>query len=211
MAIDVMEEQIEKTDTALTHQEDMIGLVDNSEKDSPSNGQPDLAMLEKISVIRTRIQATFGQVVLALTAVPRYQHQSVGDLTHLVLEPLIRDRVAIAASKPKDEHAPQGPLAGIAIWASVSDVVDAKIQDQVKAGVFPVRLKPEDWTSGDRVWLLDVIAPTQQLATAVLKNFRQVAKKDQIRMHPLVARMIDRDLLKSMGVKADSSESKAEK
>ncbi len=210
MANDVMEEQIEKTDSASTHQEDMIGPVEGNEKDSTLNSRPDPAMLEKISVIRTRLQATFGQVVLALTAVPRYQHQSVGDLAHLVLEPLIRDRVAIATSKPKEEHVPQGPLAGIAIWASVSEEVDTKIQDQIKAGVFPIRLKPEDWSSGDTVWLLDVIAPTKQLATAVLKNFRQVAKKDQIRMHPLVASMVDRELLETMGAKSASGIIKAE-
>jgi hemolysin-activating ACP:hemolysin acyltransferase len=174
------------------------------------NGQLAPEMLETISTIRTRIHSIFGQVVLALTAVPRYRHQSVADLTHLVLEPLIRDRVAIASAKPKDERMPPGALVGIAIWASVSDEVDAKIQDQIKAGVFPIRLKPEDWTSGDTTWLLDVIAPTQQLATAVLKNFRQVAKTDQIRIHPLVARMVDPDLLKQKEAEQPGAEIKSE-
>ena len=210
MAIDVIEEQTyQATPTPMRH----VGTtppVEISREDKATTGQPDPAMLEKINVIRTRLQATFGQVVLALTAVPRYQHQSVGDLSHLVLEPLIRDRVAIATSKPKDEPAPQGPLAGIAIWASVSDEVDVKIQDQIKAGVFPIRLQPEDWSSGDTVWLLDVIAPTKNLATALLTNFRQVAKKDQIRMHPLVARMVDPVLMKTMSTEHTGAQGKSE-
>jgi cytolysin-activating lysine-acyltransferase len=70
----------------------------------------------------------------------------------------------------------RGRLAGIAIWASVSEEVDAKIREQIKAGVFPVRLKPEDWTSGKINWLLDVIAPSTKLATSVLANFKQVIK-----------------------------------
>ncbi len=37
---------------------------------------------------------------------------------------------------------------------------------------YPIRLKPEDWTGGETAWLLDVIAPSQRVATAVLKNFR---------------------------------------
>ena len=35
-----------------------------------------------------------------------------------------------------------------------------------------VRLKAEDWTSGETYWLLDVIAPSQKVATAVLANFK---------------------------------------
>ncbi len=70
-------------------------------------------------------------------------------------------------------------------------------------------MKPEDWTSGETVWLLDVIAPTQQLATAVLKNFRQVAKKDQIRMHPLVARLVDPELLKEIGTEPTGVQEKS--
>lgn len=34
-------------------------------------------------------------------------------------------------------------FAGIAIWASVSHAVEAKITEQVKAGIFPVRLSSE--------------------------------------------------------------------
>jgi len=159
----------------------------------------DPEMVKKIGDIRTRIHSTFGQVVLAMTAVPRYRHQTVSDLTHLVLEPLIRDRVAIAAPKPKNQGDPPGALAGIAIWASVSEEVDRKIREQVKSGSFPIRLKADDWTSGDIVWLLDVVAPSQKLSTSVLANFRQVVKEGQVRIHPIVAKMVDSDLLKKMG------------
>ena len=178
-------------------------------KETNKNVSMNPEMLEKISAIRTRVQATFGQVVLAMTAVPRYRHQSVADLTSLVLEPLIRDRIAIASPKSKEESTPQGPLAGIALWATVSEEVNTKIQEQIKAGVFPIRLKPEDFTSGEITWLLDLIAPTQKLATSVLANFRQVAKTPQVRIHPLVARMVDPELLKKMGAKSDSDESQS--
>ena len=36
------------------------------------------------------------------------------------------------------------------IWASVSDDVDAKIREQIQARTFTVRLKADDWASGDR-------------------------------------------------------------
>lgn len=59
-------------------------------------------------------------------------------------EPLIRDRIAIAYP-PKDDDKPLSDMAGMAIWASVSEGVDAKIREQIKAGVFPVRLNADDW------------------------------------------------------------------
>ena len=39
---------------------------------------------------------------------------------------------------------------------------------------------------GETYWLLDVIAPSQKVATAVLANFKQVVKDKPIRIHPLV-------------------------
>ena len=53
----------------------------------------------------------------------------------------------------------------------MSDEVDAKIREQIKAGAFPAPLKAEDWDCGDIARLLDVIAPTKEHATAVVKNF----------------------------------------
>lgn len=158
----------------------------------------DPAVLDKIKGIRARVHETFGKVALAMMAVPRYRHLSIADLQQLVLEPLIRDRLAIA--QPAKEDGPQlEALAGIAIWASVSAEVDAKIREQIKAGIFPVRLKPEEWTSGDINWLIDVIAPTPKLATAVIANFKQVIKQGDLRIHPLVTKLVDPEALKKMG------------
>jgi cytolysin-activating lysine-acyltransferase len=166
---------------------------------APEN-QPaiDPAVLDKIKDIRARVHETFGKVALAMMAVPRYRHLSIADLQQLVLEPLIRDRIAIA--QPAKEDGPQlEALAGIAIWASVSAEVDAKIREQIKASIFPVRLKPDEWTSGDINWLIDVIAPSPKLATAVIANFKQVIKQGDLRIHPLVTRLVDAEALKKMG------------
>ena len=165
-------------------------------------------LMYKISEIRSKVNETFGQVALAMMAIPRYRHQSVGDLNHILLEPLIRDRVAIASAE-KGNDPTKAPLAGVAIWASVSDEVDTKIREQIKAGTFPIRLKGEEWNSGSNNWLLDIIAPNQQLTTAVIANFGQVVKQGDgedgqqgngdIKVHPLITRLVDPEVLKKMG------------
>ena len=145
--------------------------------------------------------------MLGLMNLPRYRHQALGDLMHVVLDPLMRDRVAIAHVR-HDSH-PEGDeqtVAGIAIWETVPEVViaavDAKIAEQIKAGVFPVRLASEDWTSGDVVWLLDVIAADRSQATRVLANFRQLSGERPVKIHPIVARSVDPALLEKMRVRA---------
>lgn len=155
----------------------------------------DSEIMERVGKLRSHLRETFGQVVMAMMGLPRYRYQSVMDLNHIVLEPLIRDRIAIAHT-PKDETA--NDVAGIALWASVSEEVDAKIVEQIKAGVFPIRLKAEDWTSGDINWLLDVLATDRETTGKVLGNFKQVVKEGELKVHPLISRLVDKAMLDKM-------------
>jgi cytolysin-activating lysine-acyltransferase len=167
------------------------------EASAPSTGiDPEIAA--KISAVRTHIRESFGKAVMALMMLPRYRNQTLADLQHLVLEPLMRDRVAIAY--PGGEKAgPLADMAGLAIWASVSEEADARIREQIQAGTFPVRLKAEDWNSGDINWLLDVVAPDQRTTTNVIANFKQVVKEGNLRLHPIITRLVDTETLAKMG------------
>jgi cytolysin-activating lysine-acyltransferase len=156
----------------------------------------------KIAEIREKIHLSVGQIVLLMANSPRYRSQTLADLSHLVLEPLLRDRIAIATVRTKDIETSTSAetLAGVAIWASVSDVVDAKIREQIGGGSFPIRLGTDDWVSGDRLWLLDVVAADKKLATAVLANFSQVAGDRPVSIHPIVGRSVDAALLETLRV-----------
>ena len=158
----------------------------------------DPALLAQITAFKTKLQASIGEVVLAMLNLPRYRNQSLADVMHLVVEPMTRERIAIAkvGGEGKLEE-----TAGIAIWASVSDEVDAKIREQIQARVFPIRLKSEDWASGETTWLLDVIAPSQKVATSVLANFKQVVKDKPVRIHPIVSQLVDPAVLEKMKVR----------
>ncbi len=147
-------------------------------------------ILKQISSLRAQVRESFGKIVMTMMGMPRYRHQSLADLQALVLEPLIRDPIAMA--RPSDDStAASLDLFGLAIWASVSPEVDAKIREQIKAGVWPIRLKSEDWTSGEINWLLDVIAPDRKACGRVIANFGQVVKGGELRMHPIVAGLVD--------------------
>lgn len=139
---------------------------------------------------------------------PRYRNQSIADLQHLVLEPLIRDRIAMAYPGQKDDEAaePTADMVGFAIWASVSDEVDAKISEQIKAGTFPVRLSGEEWVSGTHNWLLDIIAPSDEATARVLANFGQIPVSGNLKLHPHLSSTIGADALKRMGAQPSRRE-----
>lgn len=170
----------------------------NTAAEAPVPQQLDPEIAAKIASLRSHVRESFGKVVMAMMMLPRYRNQTVADLQHLVLEPLMRDRVAIAYPGG-DKAGPLADMAGFAIWASVSPEVDARIREQIQAGTFPVRLKAEDWNSGETSWLLDVVAPDQRTTTNVIANFRQVVKEGSLRLHPLVIRLVDPETLQKMG------------
>jgi cytolysin-activating lysine-acyltransferase len=163
----------------------------------PSASAPDPDLAKKLGDFRQHLQASFAKVIITMMTTPRYKHCSLTELERLVLDPLLRNRVAIAEAKPREgaatdqEDAQDDALAGIAIWAKVSPEVDAKIREQIGSKVFPIRLKPADWASGEITWLLDVIAPNPKLATAVLASFRQTVREGHLLVHPIVRGQID--------------------
>ena len=81
----------------------------------------------------------------------------------------------------------------------MSEEVDAKLRDQIKEGAWPVRLKADEWNSGEINWLIDVIAPDQKTCVSVLGNFKQVVKDGDLRLHPIIGRLVDKETLEKMG------------
>lgn len=163
---------------------------------------PDAETLKKlaphIAKVRAHVRESFGKITMAMMLLPRYRNQTLADLQHLVLDPLIRDRVAMAYPGNQEDNS-LADVAGMAIWASVSEDADARIRDQIRAGTFPVRLKSEDWISGEINWLLDVIAPDARTTTAVLSNFGKVVKGGNLHLHPLITKLVDEETLKKLG------------
>lgn len=68
-------------------------------------------------------------------------------------------------------HKDKAPIAFVS-WAYVSD----EVEERLKAGA--VRLKPEDWRSGDNLWLIDLCAPFGG-GEYILKELREKVFKGQ--------------------------------
>lgn len=166
-------------------------------EDAGKPAEIDAEVLAKIAGLRAHVRESFGKVAMSMMVLPRYRHQTLADLQHLILDPLIRDRIAIAQRAGEGLQAQD--IAGVAIWASVSDEVDGKIRDQIASGTWPIRLKSEDWNSGTNNWLIDVIAADRKATASVIANFRQVVKEGSLKLHPLITNLLDAETLERMG------------
>ena len=168
---------------------------------SPSSNEPKIHKPQNTpESARNILLQTLGGVVAFLVDEPRYRGYSIADLQFLILEPLVNDRIQLVKyAKPASGSAPE--MAAVAIWASVSKEVDTKIRGQISAGVFPVRLLPDDWTSGNIDWLLDVVTHSQDVANRVITGFSQVTKSDKLNLHPQVIALLDNATLKKLVTK----------
>ena len=165
-----------------------------TQKDATGN------VADKIA-LQTAVHEAFGRVAGTMMNTQRYRDQSIGDLNNLLLQPLLRNRVAIASSK-QTVDGKEVEISGSAIWASVSEEVDAKIKTQIHEGVFPIRLKADEWNSGDINWLLDVFAPGKEMTAGVIASLSKVIGTKRVNLHPIIGRLVDQELLRALGAKS---------
>ncbi|MGL4239290.1 hypothetical protein [Tabrizicola sp.] len=55
------------------------------------------------------------------------------------------------------------------------------------------------WQSGSINWLLDVIAADRKTAGRAIANFAQVVKEGELRLHPQIGGLVEKELIEKMG------------
>jgi len=140
--------------------------------DANAAGGPALEEARRRAAAAVRHSLAFAQIVSILMHSPRYRHYTLGDLEWLVLPPLLTGQCSVAEAKSKDNGA-SVPVA-VALWASVSPEVDQRLTENLNT---PIRLRPDEWRSGDILWLIDAVGDRRvvpgllkQLADNTLKG-----------------------------------------
>ena len=114
-------------------------------------GKP-TSMTEKIrrDAGALRNALAFTQAIGVLMRSPHYRKYTLGDLEWLVIPPLITGQFKIGEAKLDNNQAATLPVA-LVLWASVSPEVDKRLMEGNGAAF---QLKPEEWKSGDILWLV---------------------------------------------------------
>jgi cytolysin-activating lysine-acyltransferase len=86
-----------------------------------------------------------GEIVWLMSQSPLHKQLFVSDLEWLVMTPMLLQQFRLFYDKQK-------PV-GVVFWATVSEEVEARLA----AGTN--RMRPQDWKSGDRLWVVEAITP----------------------------------------------------
>jgi len=91
------------------------------------------------------VATALGEMCWLLSQSPNHRHALFcADLEWLVMPPLMQGQYRLFYA--------EGRPVGVALWAFVSDTVEQRLAGGGRIG-------SEDWRSGDRVWLVEIVAP----------------------------------------------------
>ncbi len=100
---------------------------------------------EVAQTAKPTVSHMLGEITWLLTQSPTHKHFALADLEWLVMPPLLLEQYRVF----RGDTTP----VGVALWANLSPDAEAKLN--AGAG----RMRPDEWKSGDRLWLVDLIAP----------------------------------------------------
>lgn len=108
------------------------------------------------------VAASIGDIVVLLSRSPTHKHLSLADIEWLVLPAVAVSQFYVAeyAHKDKGFRSP----AAVVTWARVSDDVDQRLRAPSQTRI---QLQPDEWTSGENYWLIDLAGAPQALGSAL--------------------------------------------
>ena len=117
-----------------------------------ANGAPALDGAKTGAATRAKptVSHMLGEVTWLLSQSPAHKHFTIGDLEWLAMPAILHEQFRVF-------HGDKHPL-GFALWAYLSEEAEARMTAAVDSGV-GARLRPDDWKSGDRLWLIEIVAP----------------------------------------------------
>ena len=124
--------------------------------------------------LKTTISHALGEIVWLLSQSPIYKRMAIGDLEWMVMPPMMHNQFRIFKNGKQ-------PV-GLALWAYLSEAAEERMLAQNKKGT-QFQLKPEEWKSGDRLWLVELVCPfanaENKLTEHLLNDLTQHVFKDQ--------------------------------
>lgn len=170
------------TEDVLLAMEDRPGIsssVSPKETQQAADSKP-APVTEKIrrQAATLRNALAFTQVVGVLMRSPHYGQYKLADLEWLAIPPLLAGQFRIGEVKPEQNEGATLPVA-VVLWARVSAEVDQKLTEADGASF---RLKPEDWQSGDILWLVHAAGETRFVRHVVDQLMKTTMKGRQVKV-----------------------------
>lgn len=107
-----------------------------------------------------RLAGAFGEIVSIMMRTEGHRLCHLAELEWMVLPALATGQFSIAEAQSRTNGI-SAPIAAV-LWASVSPEVDQRLSSNL---LRPMPLKPEDWRSGDILWIVEAVGEPRALET----------------------------------------------
>jgi cytolysin-activating lysine-acyltransferase len=97
------------------------------------------------TLVMARIETVPSSIVWLMSQSPPHKQFFISDLEWFVVTPVFHQQFRLFYDTDK-------PI-GVVFWA----FVDAEVEARLTSG--GARFRPQDWKSGDRLWVTEVVAP----------------------------------------------------
>ncbi|PPD28807.1 MAG: toxin-activating lysine-acyltransferase [Hyphomicrobium sp.] len=98
------------------------------------------------------MSAVLGEIVWLMSQSPLHKQFFIQDLEWFVMTPVLLKQFRIYYAGPAEGGPGARPL-GVVFWGEVSDDVEAMLSRGT------TKLRPQDWKSGEKLWVVEVISP----------------------------------------------------
>lgn len=138
---------------------------------APALGQPTPGQL------RPTVAHMMGEMVWLLTQSPLHKHFALADLEWMIMPALLLEQFRVF----RDGARP----VGLALWGYLNEEAEKKV---IAGGA---RLRPDEWKSGDRLWLVEVIAPFHTSENKMIERMLTDLANGALKHKPFKFRMVD--------------------
>ena len=158
-----MEQAAQSAFAAMSAPDTLADSVATAAKAPPQPGSvPKLAVPQVEMPSQITVSGVFGEIVWLLTQSPVHKNLFLSDMEWLVMTPILLQQFRVF-------HAHGRPV-GVAFWGYLSEEGEQRLQSG--GG----RLAPADWKAGDRLWLVEIVAPFGG-ANEMVKDLSETALK----------------------------------
>ncbi len=116
------------------------------------------------AMLSKSLMAALGQIVTVLMRTAEHRAKPLADLEWLAIPAVMTGQFAVVEAQSK-ANGMTTPISRM-MWACVSPEVDQRLRADPNK---PIRLSPNEWKSGDILWIVEAIGE-QNLLQAMLQN-----------------------------------------
>ncbi len=125
-------------------------------------GAPEFSPQQIAGAVSKLISATIGDCAVVFSKSPAHKHYSLADIEWMILPAVVSGQVYVAEAQHKEIGA-RVPVA-VVLWARVSAETDQRL---TASSGQKIRLRPDEWQSGDILWIIDVAGDPQAIESAL--------------------------------------------